>query len=461
MVVAVSRDAARAGVRPGMRGGGVLAVAPESVALERDADKERQALNAVAMALLQFSPEVTFVDDFGILMDVSASLRLFNGPVAICHRVRASVLALGFTLRLGAAPTATGAWLLARGRRNKHVVLRRRVLAMPSLERCLDRLPCALLPSAAVHQEWLTGIGARNLAALRRLSRPGLLRRTSKRMLEDLDRAYGLAPEMFEWISMPRTFSERVETFDRVEHAEALLHGATRLILQLVGWLTSLQLAVRAFVLLLEHERGRAAIAPTEIEIALAEPAWHEQHLVRLLKERLGKVELCAPVIALRLEARQVEAMLPPNASLFPEPGGSPADLARLLELLSARLGPGNVVRPAAMQDYRPEACNLWVPAAQKPGRTAAHADADDEIMPGRPSWLLPKPIALLMRDDRPFYGGPLKLIQGPERLEAGWWNDLVAARDYYVAQGPNGNCYWIYLERTSEARWYLHGLYA
>ncbi|KAB0325485.1 DNA polymerase Y family protein [Janthinobacterium sp. PLB04] len=455
-VTAISPGAADSGVRLGMRIGGVSAIAPDTVTLERSLEKEALALDAIAMALLQYTPEVTLQDDFSILMDVSASLRLFKGSHAICGAIARSIAALGFTARLGAAPTAQGAWLLARSFRRKGTVFRRRALTMKSLERLLDRLPCGLLPAAAAYDEWLAGIGAKNLGALQRLPRTGLLRRTSKDLLADLDRAYGQAPEMFEWIKVPLTFSERVETFDRIEHADALLHGATRLILQLVGWLTSLQQAVRVFTVVLEHERGRAAMPPTELEIALAEPAWHEAHLVRLLKERLSKVELIAPVIALRLDAKKIEPMLPPNESLFPEPGGSPQDFHRLLELLTARLGAENVLTPAAMQDYRPEVCNEWVPLTEKYRKLDG-----DEVLEGRPFWLLPKPIPLLMRGERPFYGSPLKIIQGPERLEAGWWNDQTAARDYFIAQGTDASCYWVYLERTKEARWYLHGLYA
>lgn len=454
----MSNEAARTGVRRGMRAGGVSAISPTTVMLERTPEKEMLARDAIAMAILQFTPEVTHTDDFSILMDVSASLTLFGGPLAICRRIGASIALLGFTAHLAAAPTAMGAWLLARCVRTRGQPVRRRVARMKTLEQRLNGLPCDLLPAAAPYRDWLTGIGAHDLSALRRLPRAGLLRRTSKQLLLELDRAYGQSPEMFDWIKVPLTFSQRVETFDRVEHADALLHGATSLILQLVGWLVSLQQAVRIFTFYLEHERGRTAIPPTELEITLAEPAWHEGHLIRLLKERLGKVELSAPVIALRLEAKQLVPMLPPTQSLFPEPGGSPADFHRLLELLSARLGPENVLAPTSLHDYRPEVCNAWVPATDKIPKPSKD---DDELLEDRPYWLLPKPIALLMRNERPFYGSPLKLIRGPERVEAGWWNDQVAARDYYVAQGTDASCYWIYLERTTDARWFLHGLYA
>ena len=455
-VLAVSHQAWREGVTIGMRAGGVATVAPGTLVLDRDQDKERLALEAVATALLQFTPEVAFTDDFSVLLDVSASLRLFGGPVALCRRVNASVRTLGFTARLGAAPTARGAWLLARAGRAKGRVLRRRCLKMSVLAARLDKLACAWLPTALPFTEWFQGIGARDLGALRRLPRTGLLRRTSKQLLEDLDRAYGDAQEMHRWIKVPAAFSAHVETFDRIEHADALMFGATRLILQMIGWLTAQQLAVTSFTLSMEHERGRDAIVPSPLDIVLAEPAWKEAHLLRLLKERLAKVELKAPVIGLRLNAGQLVPMMPPTDQLFPEPGGSPADFTRLLELLSARLGADNVLMPVRSPDHRPERAYTWLPATHKTKKTA-----DDDEALERPAMVLEKPIKLLMRGERPFYGSPLKLILGPERIEAGWWNDQVAARDYYVAQGTDEACYWIYLERTQDAQWYLHGLYA
>jgi len=458
-VLVASALAFHAGVRTGMRSGGVATIAPDTILLDRALEREAAAMEAIALALLQFTPEVSLTEDFSMTLDVGASLRLFGGPIALCRRVQASLRLLGYTAILGAAPTARGAWLLAHQPPNpdqRRRRPRRRCLRLTTLAERLDRLDCAVLPSTLPFLDWFRGIGAADLGALRRLPRAGLQRRTSKTLLQQLDYAYGEQAEMLRWIAIPSTFSAHIETFDRIENAELLMVGATTLTLQMTGWLSARQLAVRTFTLQMEHERGRAAVPPTPLEITLAEPAWKEAHLLRLLKERLVKVELIAPVIGLRLAAGQLEAMAPPTDQLFPEPGGSSADFKRLLELLSARLGPENVLTPASTSDHRPEQCNAWIPATQ----ANRQPRADDEQME-RPCWVLPKPIPLLMRNERPFYGSPLKLIRGPERLEAGWWDDQGIARDYYVAQGTDATCYWIYLERTEQARWFLHGLYA
>ncbi|MES2351405.1 MAG: DNA polymerase Y family protein, partial [Pseudomonadota bacterium] len=200
-------------------------------------------------------------------------------------------------------------------------------------------------------------------------------------------------------------------------------------------------------------------------EVVLAEPTWRDEHLVRLLKERLAKQALDAPVIGLCLEAPQVQPMAPPSDSLFPEPGGSKEDWQRLLELLTARLGPDNVLQAAPRADYRPEQANAWVSVQEKirPADARAQLPPDMPSLP-RPAWLLAKPIALLMRDHRPYYGSPLKIVSTGERIEAGWWG-AMQTRDYFMAEGADHAHYWLYRERSgndgeASARWYLHGLF-
>jgi protein ImuB len=456
-VLAASARAREAGVQIGMRRGGVLMLLPEAQVHERAPAREAEALDAVALALLQFTPQVALGEEATLLLDVGASLRLFGGVRALCRRVRAVLQALGFSAWLSCAPTARGAWLLARARAG-------RLLRMPSLVRRLDRLQVTLAPPARAYAVWFEGLGCHTLGELQRLPRPGLQRRCGRALLDLLDAAYGLSPELFEWIVAPDSFQARLELFDRIENADLLLEGSKRLLLQLTGWLCARQLAVERIVLKLEHERGRVARPPTCVEVALAEPSWRDEHLIRLLRERLAKLALEAPVIGLALEAKQLQPMAPPTESLFPEPGGTEEDRMRMLELLVARLGADNVLQPELRADYRPEQANLWVPVEQKISDKARNARMPPDLasMP-RPTWLLAKPIALLMRDHRPFYGSPLRMASNPERIEAGWWNG-PETRDYFIAEGQDHTLYWVYRERIGagddEPRWFLHGLF-
>lgn len=457
--VAALSDAARAaGVEPGMRRGGALMLAPHARFQQRAPRSEAEALQAVALALLRYTPQLAQAEEATLLLDVGASLRLFGGVRALCRDIAASLRALGFTAALSCAPTARGAWLLARANAG-------RALTMAALTRRLRLLPLGLLPPARPYLDWFEGIGCLTVGQARALPRPGLQRRCGRALLDMLDDAHGERPELHQWLAAPASFRARLELFDRVENAEALLCGARRLLLQLTGWLSARQLAVERVVLSLEHERGRVARAPTALEVVLAEPTWRDEHLVRLLKERLAKQVLEAPVIGLCLEAPRVTPMAPPSDCLFPEPGGGKEDWQRLLELLTARLGPENVLQAAPRADYRPEHANAWVGVQEqiRPADARAQLPPDLPSLP-RPAWLLAKPIALLMRGHRPFYGSPLTLVSTGEKIEAGWWAQMQT-RDYFMAEGRDHAHYWLYRERDGNdpeavTRWYLHGLF-
>ncbi|QEI07277.1 DNA polymerase Y family protein [Pigmentiphaga aceris] len=445
--IALSPQAIDQGLQAGMRRNSLSALAPDVLMIERQPLRETDTRDGTALALLQYTPELAHADEDSLLLDVAASLRLFGGPRNLCRRIRSTVAALGLHAQLGMAPTATGAWLMARRGR--------RVLRMAPLVRHLNTMPCTWLPAARPHRDWFDGLGCRTLGAVRALPRAGLQRRCGKPLIQALDAAHGDTPELFEWVIAPASFSRRIELIARIDHAEAALFVARHLVEQLCGWLAVQQRAVSQITLVLEHERGRHAIAPTRVDIALAEPAWQPEHLVRLLRERLGRLELLAPVIQIGLEAPDSVPFAPPSDSLFPEPGGTPADRRRLVELLTARLGPEQVLQVAARADHRPEVANHWAPINHRPAKLPDAPVAD------RPFWLLDTPIALVMRDNRPLYGTPLHKVRGPERIESGWW-DQLAIRDYFVYEDEHATRYWLYQDRNpgADIKWFLHGIF-
>jgi protein ImuB len=452
-VVALTPAATAAGIVPGMRRGGVAAIAPHARLLERDRAAEQATLDGAALALLRYTPEVAHGPGDTLLLSVGASLRVFGGARALGRQAAATAHTLGLQASLGMAPTAGGAWLLARRPPGRQ----RRILRLARLASLLDTLPCALLVHAQAHLEWLAGIGCRNLGQLRGLPRAGLQRRCGPGLLAELDTAYGHRPTAHAWFVPPLRFRRRFEPLERLEHTDEVLAVARLLVEQMSGWLVARQRAVPRLTLALEHERGRHARPPTCLELTLAEPAWQPAHLIGLLRERLGRMTLAAPVVAVVLEALETVAQPAPNTTLFPEPGNAAADRARLLDLLTARLGHEQVLRPCPAADHRPEVANRWVGAQ---ARTPPPAPLPMPLE--RPFWLLDPPLALRVRLNRPVHGTPLTLVRGPERIESGWWDGAPAARDYFVAEDAHATRYWVYRERdANDARWFLHGLYA
>jgi len=405
--------------------------------------------------MLRYSPRVACFRQNAVVLEVAASLSLFGGVRKLCRRIRQTARRLSDTLRLGLAPSATGAWLLAASPRPAH----RRALQARSLARKLAGLPVFCLPEARAHHTWLTNIGCRKLGDLRKLPRQGLQQRSSPALLHALDAAYGQVPENLPWFVAPARFRQSLQPDFHLQQAAALLAATQPLLLALCGWLQNRQEALHDFVLVLHHEKGQRACPPTQVALRFSAATWRIEDFNRVLKERLQHCPLRRPVIRIELIAGPSHGRAPANDALFPDPARHAQDERRLLDLLAARLGNVGIRRPRPLAHHLPEQANCWAtdPASPSPGSLPASLGVN-----ARPFWLLAQPQPLLTHQERPMYQGrPLRLVQGPERIETGWYADTHQRRDYFVARDPEGARYWVYRERETGENWFLHGLFA
>jgi protein ImuB len=443
-VVACDGKARARGVRPGIAVSAARALAHDLVVRPRDPAEETEALLGLAGWAAQFTPSVAHELPDALVLEVSGSLRLFGGV----DRIRAGLLEgctqLGFTALAACAPTARGAAWLARA----------------GTERCFDRadaLACALaaLPldiavRAADTLEALHAIGVRTVGELVALPRDGLARRFGQALLDDLDRAHGRFADPRAFYVPPARFHARLELPAEVTQAESLLFAARRLFVQLEGFLAARAGGVRRLELRLFHRETSATVVP----IGLVAPSRDAAHFTLLARERLGTVMLAAPVRALALAADDVAPLTGAPLALFGE-SGSPEDWPKLVERLRARLGAASVHGVRVAAEHRPEYASA--PCDLAPARESVKAEA----VGLRPFWLLAAPRPIEEIAAVPHYGGPLKLLAGPERIESGWWDGGEVARDYFVAQTPAEALVWIYRARGTGGGWFLHGLFA
>jgi protein ImuB len=475
-IVSANDPAHALGVRPGLKRATARALAPRLVLGQADARRDAQALASVAHAALAFTPAVSLSPPQGVLMEVQASLRCFGGHDALRARLMSVLQPLGHCIAWASAPTAQGARLLSQWQDGLHCP------GFPELHQALAHVPVALLVSAREHLPALQGMGLHAMGELLRLPRAGLARRFGEALLDELDCAWGRRPAPRDAVVLPATFDSVIELFERADTADQLLHGAGVLLQRLVVWLSARQAFVRRFTLVMKHEprwrRDGQVPGTTRLDVALADPSRDAAHLHALLGERLARLQLPAPTLALSLQAHDIAHQPPPNADLFPTPRSEHEGLTRLVERLQARLGGGQVQRWRKASDHRPEksfrceaaepgAGGARGPTAARPDRTAdgqgpfpatapqaaCHPPAARPFQ-GRhgawPVWLLPQAEALREHESQPLLEGrPLRLLSGPERIESGWWDDDgLAGRDYFIAQTAEGALVWVYRTR-------------
>ncbi|HMC16008.1 MAG TPA: DNA polymerase Y family protein [Albitalea sp.] len=486
-IVSANADAQSLGVKAGIKRATALALAPQLTLGQADAARDAQALTCVAHAALAFTPSVCFEPGEAqaastVLLEVQGSLRYFGGRNALLRRLRAALAPLDHVVQCASAPTPQGAALLARieaPHEGRHAA------DLASLARLLDAAPVWLMGPGREHWEALQGMGLRTLEDLRRLPRAGIARRFGAGLLDELDRARGSRPDPRDWVTLPQVFASRLELFARADTTEQVLHGASVLLARLVAWASAQHARVRRFTLKMQHEprhRHDARTPPdSALEIALAEASCDASHLLVLLRERLARLQLVAPTLELELHCSDVERRPPPNNELFPTVRSEREGLTRLIERLQARLGCEQVHCLTLCEDHRPERSSVACAAdaarfgTQAAAMSSARLRADqalaspqvaDPLTPAvKPVWLLPEPAPLAERLASPLLDGqPLQLLCGPERIEAGWWDAALAARDYFIAQASDGALVWVYRARLPLAAsgegegWFLQG---
>jgi protein ImuB len=232
----------------------------------------------------------------------------------------------------------------------------------------------------------------------------------------------------------------------------------------LAGWLAQQGLAAAQLTLVLRHETSlRHARPDTLVTLALGDPTRDAAQLMLLLRERLQRTVLPAPVYALVLRLDQAVSHAGREAALWREHGGGQGeDAGALFDRLAARLGTEHVQRPVLVADHRPERAMKFVRAQETGARGSP--DAAPLPAPPRPVWLLPAPRRLREAPGQgcPLYeGAPLTLASRAERIEAGWFDGEWVSRDYHVAQSNDQRCLWVFRERRGEqSQWFLHGLF-
>jgi protein ImuB len=216
---------------------------------------------------------------------------------------------------------------------------------------------------------------------------------------------------------------------------------------------------------LLRHRHAET----TSCVLGLAAPLADVRRLTELLGERLSALTLPEPVRACELRSSSLVVRVFSSNSVW-QPGehggGAGAEAPELIERLRARLGPEAVYGLQVLPGHRPE--NAWgvrepVTESEVKGRgRARHAPETKIPWPAfrRPMWLLPEPKLLSERDGLPRRRGPLRLLGESERIETGWWDGGDIARDYYTAADLHGVRLWVFRERATPHRWFLHGVF-
>ena len=477
-IVAADPRAEAEGVQTGMTLSAALAAAPHIDPRPRDMGAELALMRRLAGLAAAFTPQVSIESPDGLLLEIKPSIRLFGGLRELCRKLRAACLADPVFARpalqpcFTLAPTALAALAAARAGA-------RCFITDPAvLPARLKPLPVGVLRWPDEENARLAAMGVLTLGELLRLPRAGFARRFGPARLADLDRLLGRRADPRARLKRRERYAGRVDLDHELEDHERILQALRPLLGELEQFLRERQRGITAVQCRFHHYRA----APTICALRLAMPEARAERFLSLLRERLATLVLPEPVRRCELRGGTLSERPLASSSLWSagEHGHAPAgEMPALVEHLRARLGNDAVYGIRRVSEHRPE--KAWM----ETGKKGADLLSDVSALPAtgvppvrgsmpffwRPLWLLPAPEPLKQQGGRPHRSGPLKLLQGPERIESGWWDGADIARDYYRARDSQGALLWIYCESSGQSsgqasdagaahRWFLHGVF-
>ena len=449
----------------------------------------RQALGRVAEVALAFGPNVSI--DTGdaskpidtVWVDLTGTAHLWGGEETAAFELSSRVRDLGHRVRTAIADgprLARAACAFATASET--------VVPAGGGKDMIRTLPLDALPLSRDRIVWLNRLGLWTVGDLVGLPARTLAGRlidpsgTSDPWRESLELAWGRDNAPLVAYEPPRTPSESITWDDPVHSIEPLLFALRGLVGRLSARLEGRGEAAQSLELFTPYDRSIAKLRNIAssgggrpglfFRIELPSPLAKKSDLFRVLKSKLEKAILGAPVVGLSITAGQLTRA--PRMQLFM--GGDatiqndPGAMAVLLAELSAEIGRDNVGVLECKPVHRPEARTQLVALDElgpspKSDIAVPRAASDVEF----PTRLLPKPLPLeimpghpptVVIDNQLFTwagsGRPIRF----DRIE--WWTPASMSRDYmrvWLTTGKKNIEAWVFTDRHT-GRTFLHGYY-
>ena len=461
VVHAVNAVGAGRGITVGARVVDVQAIHPDLHVEQADMSGDQALLKRVAIWARRWCPW-TVAEGDGILLDVRGAAHLFGGEAQMLRDMHARFAMQGLRARLALAPTRGAAQMLARfGAQG--------VICGEDVGEVLAPLPVAALRLPTDTVRLIERLGLRTIGALAGVPRVGLMRRFA-----------GMAEAMNPLVLLDRALGRSADPLDAPAEGAVYLARVRMAepVVDPVPWLEGLADDLAAQLAEAEQGARRLRITIYRVDgewrsrdVSTARASRDARHFERLVVGKLEGLDAGFGFDLMTLEALRVEPLVLHQDRL----DGSrerQADVAALLDRLTAKLGPSKVTWDVWVQSHRPERVEGRVsvlagaPAGAfevvrerplrlfDPAEEVAVLYAVPEGPPARFRW---RRVAFLMTR-----------FEGPERIAPEWWRDRAGTRlrDYYKVEVTDGRRFWLFREgvvgdaRGGEPRWFVHGVF-
>jgi protein ImuB len=482
---------------------------PMLAAVPEEPTADARLLDAIADWCQRYTPLVACDPPDGILLDIGGCAHLFGGEQKLWEVLVARVMGFGFSARAAIAGTIGAAWAAAR-------YAEAEITTTGGERALLTPLPLAALRLPGETVFALARVGLKRIGDILDLPRAPLAARFGTDLLRSLDRALGREDEPLSPLMPVAPYVAERTFHDPIAREEDVLATVERLATRLKSTLNARGEGARRLELALFRTDG----VVKRIAVGTSRPIRDAQAVRALFVERLAALgDEIDPGFGFDLARLSVTIAEPCPEEQIGIDGADRAEIDRVVDRLSARLGRLRVSRLVAHDSHIPELAAAAVPAQSlardEPDWEAFRRFRNEAALSLRPIRLLAKPepiedVFALVPDGPPVRFRWRRALheviaaEGPERIEGAWWSEhaglaradepgsgewprwplaplgkarsrassdalCAAPRDYFRVEDKAGLRFWLfraglYRDMPSDLsipRWFLHGLYA
>jgi len=447
-VLCCNNSAKQSGVEPLLPLSTALALCPDLLTMRQQLEREKNAMQQLALIAYSFSPGVIIAEQ-GLWLELSGCEKLFHNYTQLLQKLHQALLLQSTNVDMGIAGSADAARLLCRSG------FRCELPSSAELEQQLKLTPLSQLNTSRRQQQSFYQLGLTCLGDLLALTRTDLASRFGTGIVEQLQLLLGEKPCQMARFEPPATFHDLLQNPQGIFSKQGLLFPMKTLLQRLSLYLQARQCYCRALEWRFEPLLGE----PSSMHVTLSGSQNSWSNLLDLSRLQLERIDLPASIETIILSSDNFVDGIPSGVDLFgtallgtalAEEESSEA--AQLMDSLRARLGPDALWQPALGRNYFPEEAGTVVVPGERQQLRTAHRGL-------QPLWLLPKPIAIQIRHQQLFWRQPLHILSGPQRLCDNWWQNNQQ-RDYYLACDNQGSRYWLF-KQSDTGRWFVHGLFS
>ena len=426
-------QARQAGVQTGQSMATARALCPDLGLITFNEARQRDCLERLASELYNLAAPLALWPPDGLLIRADRLRHLYPEPEDLASVLTQHLSQQGLHRHMATGTTPRMARLLAR---HGSAVC---TDDPDTMHHALRRLPVTATDWPEKVRQRLTPMGLQYLGDLLECCPAELTSRLGPELYGDLQKVLGRAGDPVQEFHPRAEFRQTLALNQETRNTDHLREPLEQLLDALEAFLQQRQQRCDQLQLTLHHPGHRA----TNLALETSQAESRAAVFLELALLRLASFTLPDEVRALSLASgRTVAVEAAESHDLFDSTGSREQAHQALLHRLRARLGRDSIQCPGRRPDPRPEHCSRW-----QAGPTG-NAGTGPRPGPQRPFWLQQPP--------QPLKRPPARWLNGPERIQGGWWDGDYVRRDYYIALLDNGQRAWLF--RNQQDQWFIHG---